>query len=195
MEVKAAVNRVNNSKPSASPTHCKTCWASRINPTRLSTGMAAEWQPGQDVPRSGWGLPDSKESSVPVSRPVVVECWPDRLVIHGDDARTITKQIPMTQHTEDSVDELVSSVWQQMKGWGPAGRSSYWKPVLSMHVAPGAEPRYDELQTLLTDSGLGIKNTNKVPTAAKPANPLRKSFAGNSFLSSRYRHETTARTR
>ena len=78
----------------------------------------------------------------------------------GDDGKTVVKQIPLNQNTEDAVDELVSSVWQQMKLWGAAGKGLYWKPTLSMRVAPDARSRFDELQTLLADSGLEFKESS-----------------------------------
>ena len=93
----------------------------------------------------------------------------------GDDAKTIVKQIPLNQHTEDAVDELVSSVWQQMKQWGAAGKGLYWKPTLMLRVAPEARSRFEELQTLLADSGLGIEESkHKLQIAGKPENPLPK---------------------
>ena len=44
-----------------------------------------------------------------------------------------------------------------------------------MRVAPDARQRFDELQTLLADSGLEVKESNhKLPVARRPGNPLRK---------------------
>ena len=112
---------------------------------------------------------------MPVARPVVIQCFPDKLVILGDDAKTPVKTIAMGEHTEDSVDELVSSVWGQMKKWGSAGNGSYWKPSLKIRVAHGGQGRFEELQTLLADSGMDVKeSTSKAAVVASPGNPLRK---------------------
>ena len=57
--------------------------------------------------------------------------------------------------------ELVSAVWDHMDTWGIAGRGMYWRPVLSIHVGPGAEGRYDDLKTLLQESGLKVEEGKK----------------------------------
>ena len=45
----------------------------------------------------------------------------------------------------------------------------YWRPQLSVIVAPGAEGRFTDLQTLLADSGLEVKSAAQPPVqAAKP---------------------------
>jgi hypothetical protein len=124
------------------------------------TGKHGKRGGGQRPP--GWGLPDAPETSTSVSRPVVIECWSDKLAIIGDDGKSISKQ-------------LVSSVLQHTKQWGAAGKGLYWKPTLSMRVAPEGRARFAELQTLLADSGLDVKeSTHKPSIAGKPAKPLRR---------------------
>jgi hypothetical protein len=114
---------------------------------------------------SDWGLPDAARGSVGVTRPVAILCYADRLVIMSEEGTGRGKQIVLTEETQDSVDELVSSVWAHIKTWGIAGKGLYWKPILSMDVQPGAETRFAELQSLLNDSGLEVKQRGK------PANP------------------------
>jgi hypothetical protein len=58
--------------------------------------------------------------------------------------------------TASSIDVLVSDVWEHIDAWGIAGRGMYWKPVLQMSVAPGAEQRFNDLSALLTGSGLAV---------------------------------------
>jgi hypothetical protein len=86
---------------------------------------------------------------------VQVYCSSDRLTVFSDRG-VPDKQINLGVRTEDSVDELVSTVWGQVEAWGMAGRSMYWKPILSMHVAPDGAERYQELKTLLANSGLDV---------------------------------------
>jgi hypothetical protein len=104
-----------------------------------------------------WGLPDANQSMVPVTRPVLVRCEANQLTIIPDEDRLLPKRIAIRNRTEDSVDELVSGVWDQMKAWGLAGRGMYWKPTLVIEVAPGGEARYAELQQLLAGSGMEVK--------------------------------------
>ena len=44
-----------------------------------------------------------------------------------------------------------------MDAWGMAGSGMYWRPILNVYVAPNAERRFSDLQTLLEDSGLTLQ--------------------------------------
>jgi hypothetical protein len=94
---------------------------------------------------------------VPVTRPIIIRCEPHQLTIMPEDNRTLPQTIPLSGRTDAAVDKLVSGVWDYMKSWGLAGRGMYWRPTLSMEVAPGAEGRFEELQALLQDSGMEVK--------------------------------------
>jgi hypothetical protein len=104
-----------------------------------------------------WGLLDKSREASPVTRPIAVVCWPDRLEILSDPAAQSGKVIPLGPHTETSVDTFVSALWDLIKGWGIAGRSMYWRPVLKVQVAPGAEGRFRDLQNLLEGSGFVVE--------------------------------------
>jgi len=119
-----------------------------------------------------WSLPEEARHAVPISRPVRLECRPDKLVLRSEQNPTQTKEIPLTDRTEDAVEDLVGAVWQRVGTWGSAGRGMYWRPVLSVDVAPGAAGRYADLQTLLVDSGLEVKPATQAP--AQAARPKRK---------------------
>ncbi|HEX3726542.1 MAG TPA: hypothetical protein VHV08_09885 [Pirellulales bacterium] len=103
-----------------------------------------------------WGLPDSSIGHAPVTRPILIECHQDRLVLISEDRRRPAKQIPLSAQTQDSMDEFVSDVWQHMRGWGTAGKGLYWRPTLLVEVKPGAADRYAEVKSLLADSGLDV---------------------------------------
>jgi hypothetical protein len=107
-----------------------------------------------------------------VTRPVTIECYADRLVIVPDQANAQAKQIPLTGTTDEAIEDLVSAVWQHMKGWGIAGRNLYWRPTLVMKVAPDAADRYQELKALLDDSGLDVRQKGEA-AASTGKNPLR----------------------
>jgi hypothetical protein len=59
------------------------------------------------------------------------------------------------------VDTLVSKIWARVEGWGLAVAGGYWKPVLNVHVTPGAEQRFEELRVLLDGSGLEVRRSDK----------------------------------
>ncbi len=104
-----------------------------------------------------WALPNNTVSSVPITRPIRVECWNDRLVVTPDDRDQQPQVIPLSDRTDEAVDQLVAAVRVHTQGWGLAGRSMYWKPQLVLDVKPLAESRAADLQALLADSGLDVK--------------------------------------
>jgi hypothetical protein len=104
-----------------------------------------------------WGLPNAAEGWVPITAPVRVDCLADRLIVVPEKGLGQPKAIPLGARTEGAVDELVSAVWDYTERWGSAGNGMYWRPVLRLHVAPGAEARYADLEALLEGSGLGVE--------------------------------------
>jgi len=122
--------------------------ASVGSPTHGARSLAASR--GRD-----WGLPGATRGSVPITRPIGLNCYADRLEIVSK--RNLPgKTIGLARRTEQSIDDLVSAVWEQIESWGIAGRGMYWRPVLKVSVAPDAEHRYVDLSTLLDGSGLTV---------------------------------------
>ena len=104
-----------------------------------------------------WGLPDATRGSVPITRPIRVDCHADRLIVVPEQGLTGGKTIMFSGRTEASIDEFVSAVWQYMETWGIAGNGMYWRPVLNVRIGSGAERRFEELRTLLEYSGLNVQ--------------------------------------
>lgn len=105
---------------------------------------------------ANWALPDAAHGSVPITRPIRVECRPYQLIIVPEAGSTGGKTIAFGASTETSIQAFITAIWEHMETWGIAGRGMYWKPVLNVHVAPGAEERFADLQILLEGSGLKI---------------------------------------
>lgn len=105
-----------------------------------------------------WGLPDAAAGSIPITRPIRLQCEADRLVLLPETGGSAGKSIPLASRTADSVDALISAIWEQMQSWGIAGHGMYWRPTLQVLVAPGAEQRYRDLQALLEGSGLTVES-------------------------------------
>jgi len=116
-----------------------------------------------------WGLPESSVAAVGASRPVLVECHNDRLVIPSEQPNVPPKEIRLGPNAQDSMDELVTSVWHHMKGWGTAGKGLYWKPTLVMQIEPGAADRYAEIKALLADSGMEVRERQPQAAHKSPA--------------------------
>jgi hypothetical protein len=122
---------------------------------------------GQD-----WGLMGTGVGAVNASRPVLVQCYPDRLVVVAEPGER-SRVIPMAGRTQDSVDDLISAVWAHVKTWGKAGRGLYWKPTLGLDVQPGGQQRFDDVKALLADSGLDVEQRKTSGAATAAGSPPR----------------------
>jgi hypothetical protein len=105
-----------------------------------------------------WALPNATGEATGITRPMFVECHPDRLVILPDrrDHRP-AQVIALRGATQDSMDEFVAAVQTHTERWGMAVAGGYWKPILKVEVQPGAEVRFIELEALLKASGLEVE--------------------------------------
>jgi hypothetical protein len=107
---------------------------------------------------ANWALPKVVAKSTGITRPIAVQCYYDRLVIVPDQSDGGEPQVvPVVGSVRGSIEQFVSDVWTHMDGWGMAVAGGYWKPVLKVWVAPGAETRFRELEILLKDSGMEVE--------------------------------------
>jgi hypothetical protein len=105
-----------------------------------------------------WSLPEEVRHQTPVSRPIRLECRGDRLTLLAEPGdRRGNKVIAMPGSTVQAVDPLVKSITERIENWGLAGNNMYWRPILVVNVAPDGAGRYEDLRTLLHDSGLDIR--------------------------------------
>lgn len=104
-----------------------------------------------------WGLRDASRNSAAIARPIRIDCYPDRLVLVPERGTGYPRVVPFGSSTRGSIDAVISAVWEQMDSWGIAGRGMYWRPILHVYVAPGAESRLDELADLLDGSGMTLQ--------------------------------------
>ena len=125
-----------------------------------------------DARGTGWGLPDAVGELTGATRPILVECYQDRLVIVPEMRGQTPKVTLLDIEARDSMDEFVSNVWRHMNSWGIAGRGLYWRPTLVMAVDPDATDRYAEIKLLLADSGLDVR-ARRPSAASKPTNTYR----------------------
>ena len=114
-----------------------------------------------EVRGRNWGLPNAARGSVPITSPIRIDCYTDRLVLVPEKGLGQPKVIPLGPRTQDSVDTLISHVWEYIERWGSAGNGMYWRPILNAHVAPNAQTRYSDLQILLDGSGLEVKRNDE----------------------------------
>jgi hypothetical protein len=103
-----------------------------------------------------WALRGEPPVSVPVGRPVRVECAADKLTIRPEKRGAEPVVIPLTGATADSVDQLVAAVWDEVDTWGFAGNGFVWRPELRLEVKPGGQGRFEDLRALMAGSGLDV---------------------------------------
>ncbi|MGA2064872.1 MAG: hypothetical protein ABSG86_07885 [Thermoguttaceae bacterium] len=104
-----------------------------------------------------WGLRKAGQNAFPITRQIHINCYPDRLVLVPERGVGQESSIPMPAGTHQAIDPLVRAVWEQMDLWGMAGKGMYWRPQLSIYVAPGAEQRFEDLKRMLRGSGLIVQ--------------------------------------
>ena len=125
---------------------------------RRQVGQASQAEALAEKRGEDWALRNAARGSVGLTRPIRVECYADRLVVVSDRGPAGNKVIPLGPRTASSINPLISAVWEQMEAWGMAGRGMYWRPVLQVCVAPGAEQRrFADLSSLLEGSGLTVE--------------------------------------
>lgn len=65
--------------------------------------------------------------------------------------------ILINENARTAIDEMVNKIWKRIDTWGIAGTGGYWKPVLNVEVGPGADWRFNQLETLLQGSGIEVR--------------------------------------
>lgn len=107
---------------------------------------------------ANWALPSNTGTATGITRPIAVQCHPDRLVVMPDRRDTSDPQVvPFDGPTRQAMESLVSAIWTHTERWGMAVAGGYWKPTLSVTVFPGAETRFWELQALMAGSGIEVE--------------------------------------
>jgi biopolymer transport protein ExbD len=104
-----------------------------------------------------WALPARTPGATGYLRPIRVVCHADHLMIHSSAGAPV--KIPMLGSTEDAMGPLVNEVWRQIDSWGISGAQGYWKPQLRFTTQPNAETRYQEIKSLLFQSGLIVEKS------------------------------------
>ena len=116
---------------------------------------------------SNWASLATRDRPIPLTRPIRLECAGNEFRILGEGGR-VTSRIPIGTHTSAAVDPLVREVHATVGGWGMAGDRMYWRPELVLSATPDGTGRRDELEKLLTDSGLDTRR----PESRDPVRPL-----------------------
>ncbi len=112
----------------------------------LAAAHGANW--AIDVPR---GNPTSW------NRPVPLTLTASEMQIAADEAGRAPQVVSFAGGEVAALEALSNAIKQRVKSWGLPPTGGFWKPTLSVRVAPGAEERYQRLQVLLYRSGLQLE--------------------------------------
>ena len=112
---------------------------------------------------ANWALPSQTPGATGYVRPVRVVCQSDRFVISNAAGRQVEIPFESTsgnttpEITDATVDQLVNETWKLIESWGIAGQNAFWKPQLRVTVMPGAAEHFNDIKSLLYQSGLGLE--------------------------------------
>lgn len=115
-----------------------------------------------------WAVPNEMRRAAPVTRPVMIRCSQSSLVILADDGSgKQVRAVPLGERTEDSVDDLLTGVWDHITSWGLAGNGMYWHPVLVLDTTPDGQARAADLKRLMASSGIDVRDKQVNPPVAR----------------------------
>ena len=115
-----------------------------------------------------WAVPTEMRRVAPVTRPVMIRCSQSSLVILADDGSgKQVRAVPLGEHTEDSVDDLLTGVWDHITSWGLAGHGMYWHPVLVLDTTADGQARAADLKRLMASSGIDVRDKQVNPPVAR----------------------------
>ena len=106
-----------------------------------------------------WAMPNVGQGDTVIARPIRVECLPDRILIQQTGGTGINREIeiPAGGNMASVNNTLASHLLDYISTWGNAARGTCWQPELNVTVYPGAETRFEELKSLMQNSGMRIR--------------------------------------
>ena len=125
----------------------------------MTLGDRSPPMPPNAKPVPNWAVAEDKQSAMEVTRPILVECRPDKILIRRASGSGIDREvdIPPGASVPHVTDTLVSQIVTYIDTWGMAARGTYWQPEMIVTVQPGAEARFEELKMVMHNSGVRIR--------------------------------------
>lgn len=113
----------------------------------------------------GWAWTQGPPSQTSVARSIRLRCLADRWIVLADSGSSRQPEVTILLEgpLEQSAEQLARIVADRVDGWGLALAGGYWKPVLQVEVAAGAQWRFTQLQQLFAGSGLEVVNASSPP--------------------------------
>jgi hypothetical protein len=117
---------------------------------------------------ANWANDAAKNRAAPITRPIRVLVTQTEMTIVPEEGNAAASSVLFTQSTGQVLDGIAGTVKHHIEGWGLAGTNMYWRPMLVLEVAPGAERHAIRIRDLLRDSGVDVRFQD-VETAARPS--------------------------
>ena len=114
----------------------------------------------------GWALPRDVAQSHgnEILRTIRVESRKDRFVLLPGDRRSSPEMFGVFDRNAWRASlELATAIRDRVDHWGAALPGGRWQPVLEVDVKPGGEVRFQQLQTILQESGVKVVPKNSEP--------------------------------
>ena len=108
---------------------------------------------------SNWALPRETATMVGTAmiRIIRVECHEDRLVLLPEGGRGATHVYGFSDGNLDRASlELATAIRDRVSRWGAGMPGGRWVPRMEVDVAPGGELRFQQLQRLMSGSGVEV---------------------------------------
>ena len=108
-----------------------------------------------------WALPSKAKGSTAYRRPVRIYLANESMIIESDSNSNRRLEIQFNDNAVQAIDSLVDAIWKRIDSWGVAGVGAHWQPDLDVVVLPGGARRFGQIESLLKNSGLGLKEYQK----------------------------------
>jgi hypothetical protein len=107
-------------------------------------------------------MPNVYRGATEMVRIISAECREDKIIFKVSGNRGIDREIPFPPSgtVYDTRGVISSAIRDYIETWGTPGEGMYWQPEFSVTIAPGAERRFEELKSLLQNSGIKVKSKN-----------------------------------
>ena len=91
-----------------------------------------------------------------VVRSIRAECYADRFVISPSSRGSMEVFGVAGGDVDSATLRLATALRDRIDRWGPAIPGARWQPRLDVLVHPGGEMRFQQLKTLMNDSGIEV---------------------------------------
>ena len=111
----------------------------------------------------GWALPRdvARSHGNEILRTIRVQSRSDRFILLPSNRRSSPEMFGVFDRNARRASlELATAIRDRVDQWGAALPGGRWQPVLEVDVQPGGEVRFQQLQTILRDSGVKVVPKN-----------------------------------